>query len=59
MRNILDFFLRAQCITEEILCQWYVSGDEYNFVGYNEAKEYAKAFIETLVSKQQQTSDHN
>jgi hypothetical protein len=50
MEVILQFFLKQQCINNEILLKWYYKGDQGCFVGYNEAKQNAQAFIERLQS---------
>ena len=50
MATILRFFLEQQLIEIEDFRRWYKDKNLCNYFGFNQAKECARAFIETLQS---------
>jgi len=48
MTGLLVFFFHHQCISKEIVFDWYKNGAEYGYPGFQKAKLYAKSFIDQI-----------
>ncbi len=45
---LLGFFFDHQCISKEIIFDWYENGAEYDYPGFQKAKLYAESFIDRI-----------
>jgi hypothetical protein len=52
MKFLLQFFLDHQCITLNIILNWYNNNDAHGYIGYEEAKQLAEPFIQSLFDNQ-------
>jgi hypothetical protein len=52
INGLLRFFLTQQCITKEIVLDWYKNGGQYGYNGFEKARLYAKPFIDHLNTNQ-------
>jgi len=52
MKFLLQFFLDHQCITLNIILDWYNNNDAHGYIGYEEAKQLAEPFIQSLFDNQ-------
>ncbi len=48
MTYLLHFFLDHQCINENLILDWFYNNDPNGYIGYEEAKQLARPFIESL-----------
>jgi hypothetical protein len=48
MKFLLQFFLHHRCITEDLILDWYNSNDAHGYIGFEQAKQLAKPFIQSL-----------
>jgi hypothetical protein len=48
MTCLLRFFLNDQCISKEIIFDWYKNGKQYGYPAFQKAKLWAKSFIDQL-----------
>ena len=52
MTLLLRFFLTHECITQNLLLDWYNNNDAHGYVGFQEAKQLAEPFIKILSTKE-------
>jgi hypothetical protein len=50
MRYLLQFFLNHQCITQNLIFDWYNSKNAQRYVYFEEAKQLAKPFITLMLA---------
>ncbi len=48
MTFLLEFFLNHQCITQNLILEWYNNNDAHGYMGFQEAKRLAEPFIKSL-----------
>ncbi len=48
MTFVLQFFLKHQCITQNLILKWYNNNDAHGYMGFQEAKQLAEPFIKSL-----------
>jgi hypothetical protein len=48
MSFLLQFFLDHGCINQNLILDWYNNNDAHGHLGYEEAKDSAKSFVELL-----------
>jgi hypothetical protein len=47
-RFLLQFFIDHQCITPNIILDWYNNNDAHNYMGFAEARQLVEPFIQFL-----------
>ena len=52
MTFLLQFFLHHQCIDQHQIFKWYNHKGVFRYEGFNQAKQLASQFIESLSSIQ-------
>jgi len=50
MAYLLQFFLDHECINQNLLLDWYYNNDPNGYIGYEEARQLAKPFIESILT---------
>jgi len=50
MTFLLQFFLDHGCISQDLLVDWYTNNDAHGYMGFQEAKQLAKPFVESLLA---------
>jgi hypothetical protein len=51
MTFLLQFFVNHQCISENLILDWYNKNDAHGYMGYEEAKQLAEPFVKSLLTK--------
>jgi hypothetical protein len=50
MAYLLKFFLNHECINQNLLLDWYDNNDPNGYIGYEEARQLARPFIESILT---------